>query len=131
MHRLLLACLAAIAPVSLAADTYPRQTGVDAVHYVFRISLDDLSNEIAGETTVTVKFLEEGIRDVALDLTSAVDGKGMTVSSASLPYTHTTNVLRLTLRSPSTTGQEASFTIHYKGVPAEALRRHAPVVNGE
>ena len=132
MRRILIACLALIAPISLAADTYPRQPGVDAVHYVFRLSLGDESNDITGESTVTVKFLHAGIREVALDLTSVSDGKGMTVASVRrggssdqpdpLTFTHTANVLRLTLPAPSTAGQETSFTIHYQGVPAEGLR---------
>ena len=58
-------------PCVLEADTYPRQTGVDAIHYVFRLSLGDTSNEIVGETTVTVKFLLDRVGDVELDLTSA------------------------------------------------------------
>ena len=49
---------------SLAADTYPRQPGVDALHYVFRLGLSDASNEITGETTVTVKFLRDGVTDL-------------------------------------------------------------------
>lgn len=134
MRRILVACLAAITPVSLAADTYPRQPGVDAVHYVFRLSLGDQSNEITGEATVTVKFLQDGIRAVTLDLTSAADGKGMTVSSirrggssdppsvAPVTFTHAANRLLIALPSPSTAGQESSFTIQYTGVPAEGLR---------
>ena len=47
------ACL----PAALGADTYPRQTGIDAVHYVFRLALGDASDEITGEATITVKFL--------------------------------------------------------------------------
>ena len=46
---------------ALNADTYPRQTGVDILHYVFRIGLTDQSSEITGETTITAKFLRDGI----------------------------------------------------------------------
>src|SRR5688572_4026585 len=38
---LLLLCAA-----TLNADTYPRQMGIDAVHYVFRIGLSDQSSEV-------------------------------------------------------------------------------------
>ena len=31
-----------LAPV-VAADTYPRQAGIDAIHYVFRLALSDES----------------------------------------------------------------------------------------
>ena len=41
----------------------PRQPGVDAIHYVFRLTVDDGSNRIAGETTVTFR-LAEGVSEM-------------------------------------------------------------------
>ena len=52
----------------------PSAIGVDAVHYVFRVVVTDGSNEIAGETTVTMKARSDGVRDIELDLTSAAVG---------------------------------------------------------
>src|SRR5215472_9655206 len=52
------------------ADTYPRQPGVDALHYVFRVTLRDDSDEIAGEATAAVRFVKEGLTEFALDLAS-------------------------------------------------------------
>ncbi len=71
----------ALIAVLARADIYPRQPGVDAVHYVFRLTVGDDSDMIGGETTVTLKFTADGLKEVYLDLTSAVEGKGMTVSS--------------------------------------------------
>ena len=52
--RIALALLLCVSTAhGLAADTYPRQPGVDALHYVFRLTISDLNNEIAGESTVT------------------------------------------------------------------------------
>src|SRR6187431_2775179 len=73
---LLLLCTA-----TLNADTYPRQPGVDALHYVFRLGLSDQSNEITGETTVAIRFLRDGVPDLNLDLTSLSIASGMTVQS--------------------------------------------------
>ena len=39
MRRALLVLL--LSPAVLGADTYPRQAGIDAVHYVFRLGLSD------------------------------------------------------------------------------------------
>src|SRR5947207_4396289 len=73
--------LGLIAPTA-AADTYPRQPGVDALHYAFRVTLRDDSNEIAGEATADIRFVKDGVTEFALDLTSAAaGGKGMTVSA--------------------------------------------------
>src|SRR4030095_13398361 len=79
-----LTALFLLSTATLNADTYPRQTGVDAVHYVFRLDLSDGSNEISGETTATVRFLRDGIADLNLDLTSLAVATGMTVQSVRL-----------------------------------------------
>ncbi|MCA1560351.1 MAG: M1 family metallopeptidase [Acidobacteria bacterium] len=110
------------------ADTYPRQAGVDALHYVFRLTLlTGDTNNIAGEASVTVRFTSAGIRQVSLDLTSAANGKGMSVSSVTLAaapirFAHEGNRLTMTLPAPSIAGDEASFTITYGGIPSEGLR---------
>ena len=77
--RLTIALLVLMWSVSLGADTYPRQPGVDAMHYVFRLAMGDQSDAITGEATITVKFRQDGLGDLWLDLTSAAGGKGMTV----------------------------------------------------
>ena len=48
---------------SLSADTYPRQPGVDVQHYAFRVTLSDDSDAIRGETTVTVRFVQDGLAE--------------------------------------------------------------------
>src|SRR5688572_785481 len=107
-----------LAPAALHADTYPRQTGIDAVHYVFRLALGDTSDEIAGEATITVKFVLDKVGDVQLDLASLSAGKGMTVvsvrrggvtdtpgpASDALVFTHANHRLRLVLPTASRAG---------------------------
>src|SRR5690349_16245036 len=103
----LIAVLLLCTTSGLVADTYPRQPGVDALHYVFRLTLSDASDEIVGETTVTVKFVRDLVADLTLDLASLSAGKGMTVQSVrrggpidvpgpasdAIIFTHTNNQL--------------------------------------
>jgi aminopeptidase N len=124
-----LACCSAILACSsiVGADTYPRQPGVDAWHYVFRLELSDTSAEIVGETTADIRFTKDGVTQVALDLGSAASGNGMTVTSVTsagrpVQFTHQHNVLTLPLAAPSTTGRHVEFTIAYHGAPAGGLR---------
>ncbi|MCU1326818.1 MAG: hypothetical protein JWN34_2188, partial [Bryobacterales bacterium] len=42
------ASLLLLTTLGCSADTYPRQAGVDAVHYEFRVSVSDDSDEIRG-----------------------------------------------------------------------------------
>ena len=135
MRRLSAVCLLLALPLPLAADTYPRQPGVDAIHYVFRLALSDDTDVISGEATVTVKFLSNGVRDLWLDLTSPVGGKGMTVGSviaagSAVPFAHANDRLRLTLPMPSRTGDEFTATISYTGAPGGGLRL-LPNIHGE
>ena len=107
----------------LAGDTYPRQSTVDAQHYVFRLTLSDTSPEIVGEATVTVRLTADNVREVALDLTSAHDGRAMTVTGASrdgaaVTFAHANNLLTLPIAASSRSGQLVSFTIQYHGIPA-------------
>ncbi len=128
--RTLIAALLML-PALAAADTYPRQAGVDAIHYVFRLTLADSSDQLAGRATVAVKFTAGGISAVVLDLTSLAAGKGMTVHSVdALPFTHDGNRLRVQLPSPSQAGQEFSFTVAYSGVPGAGLHI-GPNMHGE
>ncbi len=118
--------LAAVLARLAAADAYPRQPGVDVQHYIFRVSLRDDSNEITGEATTVLKFVKDGITEAALDLTSASNGKGMTVDSVSsdggaVPYQHEADRLRLTFPAAKA-GEIRQFTVKYHGVPGAGLK---------
>ena len=109
------------------ADTYPRQTGVDAVHYVFRLELTDASDVIRGDADILLRFVSPGVTEVFLDLTSAANGKGMTVSevrdsAGALPFTHRANRLSIALAKPPEPGEVRRFTVRYQGIPATGLR---------
>ena len=119
----LLMMVMAAAAGTARADTYPRQPGVDAIHYVFRLTLGDASNEMLGEASVTLKFATTGVTRVFLDLASPASGKGMTVSSVSmasapLRFSHAENRLQIDLASAPAEGQEVTVTVKYSGIPA-------------
>ena len=116
--------LAALCAQFAAADSYPRQPGIDAQHYIFRIELNDRSNEIAGETTAVLKFTQDGITEAWLDLASSAGGKGMTVDAVTgdrgVRYRHEADRLRLSFPTAQT-GEVRRFTVKYHGVPAGGL----------
>ena len=127
--RFLIPALAVLLlPVRASADTYPRQPGIDAIHYVFRLSLMPGANtEVTGETTVAVRVTVAGTREVALDLASPADGKGMTVSAVTsagqpLKYTHVSDRLTVTFAAPPRAGEHQMFTVNYRGTPAKGLK---------
>ena len=126
---------ALLAAVPVRADTYPRQPGVDAIHYIFRLTVEDTSNRIAGETTMTFR-LAAAVPELWLDLASAKpDGKGMTVTSvtvagSSAAFTHAKDRLRIPLPATAKPGAELTTVVTYNGIPANGLRL-IPNIYGE
>jgi aminopeptidase N len=116
MRSLLLLVLSACA----FADNYPRQPGIDVQHYIFRVSLRDDSNEIAGETTVRVRIVQEGISRLVLDLADPMHVDAVTTGGAAVAFEHSGGRLTLPLSAPSGTVRE--FTIRYHGAPAGGLK---------
>jgi aminopeptidase N len=120
----------------VTADTYPRQAGVDAQHYVFRLTLSDTSQEIVGDASVTVRLTTDSVKDVVLDLTSAHDGKAMTVTSAArdgqaVAFTHAHDQLALPLAPSSKAGQLVTFEVKYHGIPAPPAGTATPLNSRE
>ncbi len=117
---------AGLAATHPAADPYTRQPGIDAIHYAFQLALNDSTDRIEGIATVTMRFVQRGTTNFWLDLASAADGKGMTVTdvtSAGVPvqFEHRDDRLRMTLASAPAMNAQQSFVIRYRGVPGSGL----------
>jgi aminopeptidase N len=129
--QLALSLLGVVSALSLPphsrADGYPRQPGIDAIHYAFRLTLRDETDEIAGEATVQIQFLQDGQAEFFLDLASMNGSKGMVVRSvtaggAPARFEHKDNRLKIILATPSKAGERRAFVIAYSGIPATGLR---------
>ncbi len=126
--------LVATAAVALS-DTYPRQPGVDALHYAFHLTLTDEADVIEGEGVFDLRFVQDGVTSVALDLVNVKDGKGMTVSSVAwgdvpAEFDHRNDRLSVTLSSPSLANERRKLVVRYRGTPASGLRI-GPNLHGE
>ncbi len=120
------ALLIAFCASAAFADAYQRQPSIDIQHYVFRVELSDASDEIAGEATVTVRFVKGGVSSFWLDLATPNAGKGMTVSEvtakgAPVQFTHRDDRLTLTVAPAANAGELRDFTVKYRGVPNKGL----------
>jgi aminopeptidase N len=112
------------------SDTYPRREGIDVLHYRFELTLGDESDRIAGRAGVEVRFVRDGVNEVALDLAGRSGEKGMAVSKVSergrdLPFKHEADVLRIELDRPANAGERRGFVVEYAGAPAGGLRAGA------
>ncbi len=107
----------ALAVLSVWADTYPRQPGVDVEHYAFRIALSDLTDEIRGEARVD--FRAAGVSELYLDFASGMMVDGVTSGGTALAFEHRGGRLRIALPAG---GERRSVTVRYHGTPAGGLR---------
>jgi aminopeptidase N len=99
------------------ADTYPRQPGIDVQHYVFRVSLQDGSEEIEGETTISVRFVRDDVRRFALDLAAP-----MKVMEATATWHREPEKVDFVLDSAPKRDEIRQFWVKYRGKPASGLR---------
>lgn len=122
-----LALLAGAPAPATRRDDYPKNPNIDALNYVFRLTLSDETDEIVGAATIDVRFAIDGITELRLDLINATaDGGGMTVAGVSsdgepVAYRHEADVLWISLPAPSQAQQRSRFTIRYRGVPTTGL----------
>ena len=108
------------------ADNYPRQPGIDAQHYIFRIALSDTSDEVSGEVTADLRFVQPGVTQVFLDLTSVKEGKGMLVESvtsggAPVKFEHAADRVTIHLERAPAVGERRQVTVKYHGVAGSGL----------
>jgi aminopeptidase N len=111
------------------ADTYPRQPGIDLLHYAFRLTLADETDAIEGEATVDFEVLLDGTIALTLDLAqpkAASPDRGMTVDGvsekgSSVAFEHTGDRLRIPLSPPGRRGERRQVVVRYHGVPATGL----------
>lgn len=121
-----LAFLLFLGTLQAGADTYPRQPAIDAEHYTFHLVLRDDTDEISGDADVELRFVKS-VGEFFLDLASASNGKGMTVTEVTssrgpVRYEHTGDRLTIKLDNPASAGEHRTFRIQYHGFPANGLR---------
>jgi aminopeptidase N len=109
------------------ADSYPRQKGIDVLHYAFGVTLHDENDTIEGDASIDVRFLEASVSTLVLDMASQVSGKGMTVTAVSTSgvpakFEHKDDRLKITLDQPPLAGDRRTFKVAYHGVPRAGLR---------
>src|SRR5262252_10605804 len=52
----------------VAADDYPRNAALDAIHYRLNLTIKDASDEIQAEAEILFEFKQDGVKTIPLDL---------------------------------------------------------------
>jgi aminopeptidase N len=109
-----------------AKDPYPKNEAIDIKHYHFFLEVNDSTNVIYGEASLTILF-KKSIPSFSIDLAAKDNtGKGMEVSEVSvnglkLLYSHLNSKLKITLPSAARANSTLIFKIVYRGEPIDGL----------
>lgn len=126
MRIFLLLFLAIITETVLADDRYPRNTSIDILHYRFVLDLNDSTDRIVGQATITIKFKAE-VSAFELDFTSVTNNRtGMLVrrvlsENSEVKFNHTNNRLRIALNTPARKDDVLRVVVEYSGIPGDGL----------
>lgn len=111
---------------SFGTDPYPRNAGVDILHYTFRLELNDTTNIIVGHSDVTVLFTQQVDRFTLNLKDREQDGTGMRVfgitqSGKPVWFTHQGDNLDVHLTELIKPGDTATYLVSYSGIPSDGL----------
>jgi aminopeptidase N len=126
MRAVVAALLCATVAAGTAADTYPRQPAVDAIHYRFAVTLTPGVRALTGDAVATFRLIAPAA-EIALDLKSVDGDSGMRVSAVTsagkpIAFSHANDRLRLPVPAEVRPGDDVSYTITYGGAPRDSLR---------
>lgn len=99
---------------------------IDVQHYTFNLQVNDANDSLYGEAAITVVFTQ-ATNALEFDLINAnAKGKGMQVQAVAeneiaAQYTHQNDKLSIQLNHPAAAGEQRTYTIQYRGIPADGL----------
>ena len=122
-HYYLIALICLLIETGYAQDAYQRNLFADVQHYVFSLALNDNSNEIFGESLITVN-LENTTHPFVLDLIGKSGQYGMELtgvfegnSKASYEYTDD----KILIHPLPEAGKVRTYKVQYHGIPEKGL----------
>ncbi|MDA3891061.1 MAG: M1 family aminopeptidase, partial [Salinivirgaceae bacterium] len=95
----------------------PETNSYDIIYHRIYWEVDPAEYYIKGSVTSYFKILENNISEICFDLTDALTIDSVTRNGAVLPYTHSNNLVIITLPNVINIGVMDSVTIYYQGMP--------------
>src|SRR5215475_10328432 len=103
-----------------AADDYPRDAALDAIHYRLSLTIKDASDEIQAEAEILFEFEQDGVKAIPLDLVGLTVDR-VTEDQREAKFTHAGGKLSIALSGDYRRGDRGRVTIKYHGRPADGL----------
>src|SRR5215475_5974761 len=103
-----------------AADDYPRNTALDAVHYRLNLTIKDASDEIQAEAEIHFEFKQDGVKTIPLDFAKLTVDL-VTEDRREAKFTHAGGKLTIALSGDYHRGDRGRVTIKSHGRPTDGL----------
>ena len=104
----------------------PEQAIMDVRHYTVSLSVDPLQQSIDGFAEIAI-VLSQPTQTLLFDLVNLLEVKKVWVNGKVQPFTHTDDIIKISLASPLKTGK-ASVKVEYGGKPG--VSKNPPWVGG-
>ena len=112
------------------ADNYPRNYGIDILHYSFDLTFSDKTDELKGIASISFQCKINDVSKIRLDLINQAEkwkGKGMSVQSVTLnnqplSFTHKNDELLIQFGTVPAINQVLTIIVTYSGIPAGGMK---------
>lgn len=101
---------------------------IDVLHYSFKLTIHDYTNEIEGEANIFLAFKNSDVSDIEIYLAGkdSVGSHGMIIDEISyddqlVEFNHSDHRVRIKLPFPAMNDQRRNLKILYHGTPADGL----------
>ncbi|NOX66018.1 MAG: T9SS type A sorting domain-containing protein [Chlorobi bacterium] len=99
---------------------YPGDETIDVTYYKLDVALDYPKRLIDGKITVSAKSVVAGLDTFFLDLQNALTTDSIKLSNTILNFTHSNNIITITLDKNYSVGEEFSVDVYYHGTPGSS-----------
>jgi len=97
------------------------QEDFDVLHYFLDLEFSGSSKTIQGSVTITAQSLVTGLTTLTLDLYDNMAVSSVKIGNGSLAYTHSGNILAITLDRPYDPGETVEVAVTYSGSPSSSF----------
>ena len=93
----------------------------DVKWYFLDLEADNLSINLKGSVTILVEIVLEGMDELVVELASDMFVDSVVINSESRSFTHSGDLIVISLVSPQSTGELLEFQIYYHGQPSQGV----------
>jgi len=99
---------------------YPGDANIDATYYKLDLKITYYPKQLIGNVTVNFKSTSDGLQSFFLDLVNGMQVDSILMNNNNVSYTHSNDLITITLPQVMNTGDSNSVNVYYHGNPESA-----------